>query len=67
MQDPVNRQLAAAERYHTAEQRTGQTVYSFTTYIEDLEDDLETFTDKQRRLHLLTRLRPELKTALRSM
>ena len=63
----MNRQLAAAERYHAAEQRTGQTVYSFATYVEDLEGDLETFTDEQRRLHLLARLRPELKTALRSM
>ena len=42
-------------------------MYSFATYVEDLEGDLETFTDEQRRLHLLARLRLELKTALRSM
>lgn len=67
IQDPVNRQLAAAEKYHAAEQRQGQSVHSFATYIEDLEADLETYTDEQRRLHLLARLRPDLKAALRSM
>ena len=67
IQDPVNRQLAAAEKYHAAEQRQGQSVHSFATYVEDLENDLEAFTDEQRRLHLLARFRPDLKAALRSM
>ena len=42
-------------------------MHSFATYIEDLEADLEIYTDEQRRLHLLARLRPDLKAALRSM
>jgi hypothetical protein len=64
IQNPVNRQLNTAQRYADARQRVHQSVHTYVTYIESLEDELPPYTEEQRRLHLLTTFRPEIRTAL---
>jgi two-component sensor histidine kinase len=58
--DPVNRSLEAATAHSQALQRKDQTVRSFATYLEVLEDQLTPYTEVQRVQHLFTKLRPEL-------
>ena len=58
--DPVNRSLKAATAHSQALQRKDQTVRSFATYLEVLEDQLTPYTEIQRVQHLFTKLRPEL-------
>ena len=60
----MNRQLNTAQRYADARQRVHQSVHTYVTYIESLEDELPPYTEEQRRLHLLTTFRPEIRTAL---
>lgn len=66
IQNPVNRLLTQAQRYSDARQKPNQSVHSYVTYVENLEDELEPYSEDQRRLHLLTTLRPELRTAITS-
>jgi hypothetical protein len=64
IQNPVNRQLNTAQRYADARQRVGQSIHTYVTYIEGLEDELPVYTEEQRRLHLLTTFRSEIRTAI---
>ena len=62
--DPVNRSLEAATAHSQALQRKDQTVRSFATYLEVLEDQLTPYTEIQRVQHLFTKLRPELQRSI---
>lgn len=65
VEDPVNRQLDATQQYQDAKQKQGQTVHAFETYLSELEAQLPVqYTEEQSHLHLFTRLRPELRTAI---
>jgi hypothetical protein len=66
IQNPVNRQLNTAQKYADARQKPNQSVHAYVTYIESLEEELEPYSEDQRRLHLLTTLRPELRTTITS-
>jgi hypothetical protein len=64
VQDPVNRGIVAAQKYHDASQLPGQSVHAFVTYLETLEAEIEPYGETHRRQHLLTKLRPEIRNAI---
>jgi hypothetical protein len=64
LQDPVTRALSQGLRYDRALQRQGQTVQQFVNYLDELEAELEPYSDGHRKQHLLAKLRPELRRAL---
>jgi hypothetical protein len=59
--DPENREIDASTRYREAVQRPNQSVQSFVSYLDSLEDDLGCAGDSQSRNNLLSRLRPEIR------
>ena len=64
LSDPINRSLEAATAHAQAMQRKDQTVRSFATYLEVLEDQLTPYTETQRVQHLFSKLKPELQRAI---
>jgi hypothetical protein len=64
LSDPINRSLEAATAHSHAMQRKDQTVRSFATYLDILEDQLTPYTEEQRVQHLFTKLRPELQRSI---
>ncbi|KAI9781352.1 MAG: hypothetical protein M1816_002398 [Peltula sp. TS41687] len=60
------RGLSAADCYENARQRADQTTDDFATYLDQLEDQLEPYEESHRKQHLLTKLRPELKQAIKA-
>lgn len=64
LSDPINRTLEAATAHAQAMQRRDQTVRSFATYLEVLEDQLTPYTEEQRVQHLFSKLRPEIQRAI---
>ncbi|GAB7357821.1 hypothetical protein MBLNU459_g1090t1 [Dothideomycetes sp. NU459] len=64
LSDPVNRTLEAATQLAKAAQRMGQSIRSFATYLETLEDQLPPYSEEHRVQHLYSKLRPELQTAI---
>lgn len=64
LQDPVTRTLTQGLRYDRATQRPGQTVQQFVNYLEEIEAEMEPYSDGHRRQHLMAKLRPELRRAL---
>ncbi len=59
--DPDNRELSAAGRYEAAEQREGQSVDEFVTYLDGLEQQLGIVDDVAKRRTLYAKLKPDLK------
>jgi len=47
-----------------AKQRPGQSIRKFATYLEELEKEIEPYTESQRTNHLLTKLTPEVRQQL---
>ncbi|ELR05112.1 hypothetical protein GMDG_07154 [Pseudogymnoascus destructans 20631-21] len=62
--DPANRQHIAALKYNGALQRKGQSICKFVAYLEDLEREMEPYTESQRTTHLLTKIHPEMRQRL---
>jgi hypothetical protein len=62
--DPINRSLEAATAHAQAMQRKDQTVRSFATYLEVLEEQLTPYTEPQRVQHLFSKLKPDLQRAI---
>ncbi|ELR04294.1 hypothetical protein GMDG_09018, partial [Pseudogymnoascus destructans 20631-21] len=62
--DPANRQRIAALKYNAANQRKGQSICKFVAYLEDLEREMEPYTESQRTTHLLTKIHPEMRQCL---
>jgi hypothetical protein len=60
----VNHSLEAATAHAQAIQRKDQTVRSFATYLNVLEDQLTPYTKEQRVQHLFSKLRPKLQRAI---
>jgi alpha/beta superfamily hydrolase len=60
----INYSLEAATAHAQAMQQKDQTVQSFTTYLNVLEDQLTPYTKIQRVQHLFSKLRPELQRAI---
>ena len=64
IEDPANRILSAAQQYTDAKQGHSQSVHNFAAYLDTLEAQLPAYTESQRTIHLLTKLRQELRQAL---
>jgi hypothetical protein len=64
LQNPVLRTYSTVRRYLAAQQRKGQSVLSFVTYLDTLEREMPPYTDDQRRLILLCKLRPDLQQSI---
>jgi hypothetical protein len=64
LQNPVLRTYTTVRRYLAALQRKDQSVTSFVTHLDTLEAQMLPYTDDQRRMHLLTKLSPELLQAI---
>ena len=62
--DPANRQRIAALKYNGARQRKGQSIRKFVTYMEELEREMEPYTESQKTNHLLTKIHPEMRQRL---
>ncbi|ELR06309.1 hypothetical protein GMDG_07900 [Pseudogymnoascus destructans 20631-21] len=62
--DPANRQRIAALTYNGAHQRKGQGIRKFVTYLEELEREMEPYTESQRTTHLLTKIHPDMRQRL---
>jgi len=62
--NPVTRTTTLARRYDEAIQRPGQSVIQFVNYLDDLEAELEPYSNEYRRQHLLAKLLPEICHAL---
>ena len=62
--DLENRECIAAIAYNAAKQRLGQGIRKFATYLEELEKELDPYTESQRTNHLLTKLTPEVRQQL---
>jgi len=62
--NPVTHTTTLARRYDEAIQRPGQSVAQFVNYLDDLEAELEPYSDEHRRQHLLAKLSPEIRHAL---
>ena len=58
--DPGNRNVQSVLAYEKAAQRPNQSVQSFVSYLDSLEDDLGYAGSPQSRNNLLAKLRPEL-------
>ena len=55
-----NRGRTYAMKYQTARQLPDQGIRAFLNYMEELEDQLEPYTETQKVEHLLTRIHPEM-------
>jgi hypothetical protein len=64
LQNPVLRTYSTVRRYLAAQQRKGQSVLSFVTYLDTLEGEMLPYTDDQRRMFLLCKLRPDLQQSI---
>lgn len=64
--DPVNRRLAAYERWEEAKQRADQKVSVFKAALEDIEAQLPPFSEEHRANFFLAKLRPALKDKILS-
>jgi hypothetical protein len=64
LQSPVLRTYSTVRRYLAAQQRKGQSVLSFVTYLDTLEGEMLPYTDDQRRMFLLCKLRPDLQQSI---
>ena len=64
VEDPVNRQLDAAQQFTNATQRPQQSVYSFEAYLSSLEAQLPPFSPAHLVSNLFTKLQPDLCKAL---
>jgi hypothetical protein len=64
LQNPVLRTYTTVRRYFAAQQRKDQSVASFVAHLDTLEGQMLPFTDDQRRMALLVKLRPELQQAI---
>jgi hypothetical protein len=64
LQNPVLRTYSTVRRYLAAQQRKDQSVASFVAHLDTLEGEMLPYTDDQRRMHLLCKLRPELQQAI---
>ena len=62
--DPVNRRLAAYERWEEARQLSNQKVTTFKAYLEELEGHIPDFEETHRAFFFLSKLRSELKTKI---
>lgn len=62
--DPANRQRIAALRYNVANQRKGQSIRKFVAYLEELEREMEPYTESQKTTHLLTKIHPKMRQRL---
>jgi hypothetical protein len=64
LQNPVLSTYSTVRRYFAAQQRKDQSVMSFVAYLNTLEGEMLSYTDDQRRMHLLCKLRPDLQQAI---
>lgn len=62
--DPENRRRIAALQYTNAKQRHNQTIRKFAAYLDELEQEMEPYTETQRVDNLLTRLLPSVRQQL---
>jgi hypothetical protein len=61
---PDARRLLVSRKYESARQGSKQSILSFVNYLEELEAELEPFTDTQKRDNLFNKIRPELQRKL---
>lgn len=64
LQNPVLRTYTTVRRYLAAQQRKDQSVMSFVAHLDTLEGEMPPYTDDQRRMHLLCKLRSDLQQAI---
>jgi hypothetical protein len=62
--DPANRQRIAALRYNVAAQRKGQGIRRFVAHLEDLEREMDPYTEAQMTTHLLAKIHPDMRQRL---
>jgi len=63
----ANWSLTTGEKYQKAEQRAGQDVRTFATYLQSIEDLLEPYMEAHWIQHFLSKLRPEVSRGIASL
>jgi hypothetical protein len=61
---PDARRLLTSQKYESAKQGPKQSILSFVNYLEELEAELDPFTDIQKRDNLFNKVRPEIRKRL---
>jgi predicted DNA-binding protein YlxM (UPF0122 family) len=61
---PDARRLLVSRKYESARQGPKQLILSFVNYLEELEAELELFTETQKRDNLFNKICPELQRKL---
>ena len=61
---PDARRLLISRKYESAQQGPKQSILSFVNYLEELETELEPYTETQKRDNLFNKIRPELQKKL---
>jgi hypothetical protein len=61
---PDARRLLTSQKYESAKQGSKQSILSFVNYLEELEADLDPFTETQKRDNLFNKIRPEIRKRL---
>ena len=64
LQSPGLRTYSTVRQYLAAQQRKNQSVVSFVSHLDTLEGEMLPYTDNQRRMHLLCKLRPDLQQSI---
>lgn len=64
LQDPANRRREAMLRYETARQRPGQPIRAFVNYLEELEEELDPFNERQKADSLFVKMAPTMRQRL---
>jgi hypothetical protein len=64
LQSPGLRTYSTVRQYLAAQQRKDQSVVSFVSHLDTLEGEMLPYTDDQRRMHLLCKLRPDLQQSI---
>jgi hypothetical protein len=64
LQNPILRTYTTVRRYLATQQQQDQSVMSFVAYLDTLEGEMLPYTDDQRRMHLLCKLRQDLQQAV---
>ncbi len=62
--DPANRQRLALMSYSRAIQKEGQSIRRFVSYLEELEHEMEPYTETQKANHLLAKINPTIRHKL---
>jgi len=67
VQSPANWHTSTAKKYERAIQGLSQDICTFTVYLQQLQDELLGYTEEQQKMHLLVKMRLELRCGVTAL